>query len=635
MKESIIDYLVAKLNLLGIFDKVYCLTELKNDGEQKYPVHYKQNGDWERIEIDQRNGVSYFRCEDVTSSEIENRYGTDILLQSNFDIKVIAYKRKGDVGTDNAYSADGLADVLKKQLTFRNETLQATINSRSVKSIVVSENTDSADIYNEEYSPAPQPDIPFKWSVVSIGVNVEVVHRRDCMDNCATDNDILHGFNFCNQGTFDRLTDPQKACLTTELCGTPDPATFKLNSTTVGTAPSGGELDVDVLQGGSPVGSLVGGDWIIPVCPDVPSVTVNVYSDAGLTIPITEADWGDTVYIKITGVDLTPTLYRFVTDPSSGTTEFTEQAGQSLSYMIETTGTLDIYGIATDGTGAPSNPTKFELTINADADAVAFINAHNTATGESMATTQQAAIFNFVSALKGTGTPNGSDLWTCFENTNSEIYPYCPVSDSLATADGYQVDLIDPTVDAVLNNFTAGDITTNGVTSGSGKYLAMKRAPNTFGQNDIAVHVYPRTSSASAISMEIGSINSGTWSGIGVSLWPRWSAGIAMHCNSAYSLTGTYSDGQGLLTVQRDNASSMEYYQDSVQIGTAALASSAPISQTFYGHATRLTSGVGYEGTNQLALLAATCSMDANERADWFFAVDQYQTEVITGGRNV
>ena len=144
-----------------------------------------------------------------------------------------------------------------------------------------------------------------------------------------------------------------------------------------------------------------------------------------------------------------------------------------------------------------------------------------------------------------------------------------------------------------------------------------------------------RTSSTSGIKMEIGSINSTTWSGIGVSLWPRWSSGIAMHCNSSYALTGTYSDGQGLLSVQRDNSTTMEFYQDSIQIGTAARTSSAPISQTFYGHATQLTTGVGYEGDNQLALIAATCSMDANERADWFFAVDQYQTQVITGGRNV
>lgn len=376
--------------------------------------------------------------------------------------------------------------------------------------------------------------------------------------------------------------------------------------------------------------------FVSTLCQAIPSTSVEVYSDVGLTTSITSCDWGDTIYIKVVGADITPTAYRFVTVPSSGTMiGFTEQAGQSLAYTVTSLGTMDIYGIATDGTGAPSNPVKFELTINADADAVAFINAHNTATGQAMDAVQQAAIFNLVDALKGTGTPNGSDLWTCFDTSNSEIYLYCPVSDSVAAADGYQVDLIDPSADATLTNFTAGDITTLGVTSGSGKYLAMKRAPDDFGQNDIAVHVYSRTSSISAISMEIGTINAASWTGIGVTLWPRWSAGIAMHCNSGYSLTGTYSDGQGLLTVQRDNASSMEYYQDGVQIGTAALASSAPISQTFYGHATRLTSGVGYEGTNQLALLAVTCALTADELEDFEYAVEQYQTQVITGGRNV
>ena len=463
----------------------------------------------------------------------------------------------------------------------------------------------------------------------------------------ASDVDGLTLYDFCDASVLARLTDAQNTCLTTAF-GACDDATVKSSASSplyTETVASGATLTLPkgkVRQSDGVTDILVeyqpntsGYIFQADVCAAVPTTTVEVYSDVGLTTSITSAAWGDTVYIKVVGANITPTAYRFVTDPSSGIAGFTEQVGQSLAFTIETTGTVDIYGIATDGTGAPSNPVKFELTVNADADAVAFIEAHNTATGSFMAVVQQTAIFNFVAALKGTGTPNGSDLWTCFDTSTSEIYPYCPVSDSLATADGYQIDLIDPTVDAVLNNFTAGDITTLGVTSGTGKYLAMKRAPNTFGQDDLAVHVYPRTSSISAISMEIGSINAASWTGIGVSLWPHWSTGIAMHCNSTYSLTGTYSDGQGLLTVQRDNASTMEYYQDSVQIATTAFASSAPISQTFYGHATQLTTGVAYEGTNQLALLAATCSMTANERADWFFAVDQYQTQVITGGRNV
>jgi len=51
-------------------------------------------------------------------------------------------------------------------------------------------------------------------------------------------------------------------------------ATVELNGVEVGTVASGGTIDIDVLQGGSPVGSLVGSDWIIPVCTDA-NVEVN------------------------------------------------------------------------------------------------------------------------------------------------------------------------------------------------------------------------------------------------------------------------------------------------------------------------------------------------------------------------
>lgn len=314
MIESIIDYQIAKLDLTNYFDKTYCKVELKSDGEAKYPVHYVGNGNWERIEIDQLNGVAYFRKGKPTSAEIDNPLTTDILYQSNFPLRLVAYKRR-DSFDDDEYDADGLGDSLKKSLTFRNESLQITLKARRVTSIVTAVDTDSADIYAEEYEPVPNPDIPFQWVVVALDIDVEVIHTKGCMDDCPTDTDILHSFDFCNQSTVDRLTTEQRTCLEAELCGTADPATLEINGVNIADIPSGdtrnqavhdtagtdvgsnssgtwvvgdvqiqlngvnvatveaeGTENTSVTQGGVEVGSLVGGDWVIPECSS-PTIT--------------------------------------------------------------------------------------------------------------------------------------------------------------------------------------------------------------------------------------------------------------------------------------------------------------------------------------------------------------------------
>lgn len=56
-----------------------------------------------------------------------------------------------------------------------------------------------------------------------------------------------------------------------------DPLTVEVNGTTYGTLgdPCGATFDVDVVQDGTPVGSLVGGEWVIPSCGDLSYELVN------------------------------------------------------------------------------------------------------------------------------------------------------------------------------------------------------------------------------------------------------------------------------------------------------------------------------------------------------------------------
>ena len=179
-------------------------------------------------------------------------------------MRLVAFKRRGDVGADNQYTSDRLVDVIKKQVTFVNETLKSTLKVRKVESIVTSSTTNSADVLADEFDPPFAPDVPFKWSAVSIEVDIMVVGTRDCMDACPTDNDILHGFDFCNQAIVDRLTPTQKTCLEDKICGAGEAATLDINGAPFTTIPSGDTYDLDVVNSDDDaVGVSSSGDWVI------------------------------------------------------------------------------------------------------------------------------------------------------------------------------------------------------------------------------------------------------------------------------------------------------------------------------------------------------------------------------------
>lgn len=77
------------------------------------------------------------------------------------------------------------------------------------------------------------------------------------------------------QDIVDCLSNEQEDAIEAIICPISQDATFTLNSTEVGTAAGGDTLNVQVLQGGNPVGSLVNDDWVIPTCEDA------TYSNGG------------------------------------------------------------------------------------------------------------------------------------------------------------------------------------------------------------------------------------------------------------------------------------------------------------------------------------------------------------------
>jgi hypothetical protein len=412
-----------------------------------------------------------------------------------------------------------------------------------------------------------------------------------------------------------------------------DDSAISINGSPVADVKAEDSLDIDVTQDGLPVGSWNGSEWVIPTVTGGATLEIGVFSDAGATIPIVSADFGDTVYIKLTVVGITPTNYRFFICENNVNFNLIEQASNIYAQTISTFNDLIIYGEAEDGSIAACALDATTLTINADADANAFIAAHNAASGQVMAILQQEVIQGTFQRLKGTGTTYGSDLWTKLSNSNSEIYPYTPVSDSIASAAAYAVDMINPDVLAVFNNFIPADYSVNGVIGNPTKYLAMKRSPSDYDQNSIGADTYGRNVSTSAQHCTVGASASDA----------NGNATLVQTCGvEAFKVNSTLftiigvNNLIGLSSINRTTSTTQEYYNDGVLTKTAAATSLTPTTTKFYGHAYSKSDLTSDRNSNQqLAMVASRCGFTAFEMNDWFEVWDYYQTNIITGGRNV
>jgi len=348
-----------------------------------------------------------------------------------------------------------------------------------------------------------------------------------------------------------------------------------------------------------------------------PTLTIGVFSDAGLTNPITSADFGDTVYINLTTSIAAPTEYRFLIFESSIIGNYTLQVGATLAYTIASFNDLIIFAEAEDGTISACALNSFDLTINADADANAYISAHNTASGTTMEGTQQEVVQETFKRLKGIGTSFGSNLFAKLLAANGELYAFTPVSSAVVSLPTIAIDWIEPSVLSTIVGFVPSDVANDGVTGGSGKYLALKRAPSDYSQNDISIHAFSQTAGLTGFT-NITPIGASDNSGLGGNR-SYFYASTTYGAFAANTTSATRIDAasDGLFSINRDNASTHEKYIDGLLIGSGSLTSTTPSTNTFYGFAVHAGATSYSNFSGKLAMICNADSFTANELTDW------------------
>ena len=93
-----------------------------------------------------------------------------------------------------------------------------------------------------------------------------------------------------------------------------------------------------------------------------PSLTIEVYSDAGYTTPASSLNYGATAYIKLTPTGITPTTHTLFFGNGTKNAPQVTQVGNTLAWVVSLDGTVTISATATDGTDATADATPFTLT---------------------------------------------------------------------------------------------------------------------------------------------------------------------------------------------------------------------------------------------------------------------------------
>ena len=266
MIQTIVEYLNLRIATLGRIADLHGITERrKREGDgAMVPYCYVGSGEFRPVELDNGN-VGWWRGRSGFTMDPVQVIGRAVKQQrASYPLRFVAVLRRELSTSDDAFMPSRLAEDIANALNFDNGDIVSILKAINVESRASGGEYDAATIWPTEFHTSI-PDLRYDLAMVAIDVTIEVVGKYSCWEGeCATDPDILRLFNFCDPSVIARLTDPQITCLEAALCDPCADATVTVNSTPFGAAPSGGGLNVPVVNGGSnPVGTIQAGQVVI------------------------------------------------------------------------------------------------------------------------------------------------------------------------------------------------------------------------------------------------------------------------------------------------------------------------------------------------------------------------------------
>ena len=241
-----------KLELLNYFDLTRCLCELKTESGESgitAPKEYISDGNWDNVDFDAFDGVSYWRLRDeITTTPLENAYKAGKRVEITVPLKLVFSVRREKLTADDAYSYDRIRQTIVKQFNIDDGDLKTSLGAEKILITSPTANGDAKEVWDGETANTGTFEPKYEVVFGSVDIDVTITSKGECLPTeCDdVDSDILHAFDFCNAAVRDRLTETQIDCLIDAYCGACDPATLTVNGNTFTTVDSGDTLDIAV-----------------------------------------------------------------------------------------------------------------------------------------------------------------------------------------------------------------------------------------------------------------------------------------------------------------------------------------------------------------------------------------------------
>ena len=235
-------------------------------GDQYTPIAVDNNAPWSywRVGKIQSSPADIFTCDPGELSKATFRIV--LLLPNDCGAQNILSAAGQAVGT-TMNAAKELLGAVRVRVTRRDASVGGVASQENIK------------------------HVPLQWSLIALDIDVEILGTVGCLTGCEDGQSVL--CSVINTSTNAQVVECLGSTRVAEICeggGPCEDATVLINGTEVDTITSGGSLDIPVLQDGSPVGSLVGSEWIVPPCGASCDLDVVIIMNGVEVANITELD---------------------------------------------------------------------------------------------------------------------------------------------------------------------------------------------------------------------------------------------------------------------------------------------------------------------------------------------------------